>query len=106
MGALVKVWIAQLLCPLRHCILAVAGEYETEAAAGELSFLLGAHAAELMTPQGPFDHWCGICGSKELKIELAPSIFSTLDEARPILAQLQQEQIRNMAMLQAQRRRN
>jgi hypothetical protein len=70
-----RVFLVQYLCPLRHCILAVAyeeGSGSFEEAKGQIR--LGMQAAG-MNP------WCGICGSRELHFEEGRTPFQSIEEA-------------------------
>jgi len=79
-----KVFIAQLKCPSNHCVLAVAGEYETQEDAKFLAYTLGQRFAEL-TQSGNLKHECVLCGATDLQIQIAPTVFASLLEARPHL---------------------
>lgn len=87
-----KVYIAQLLCPARHCCLACAGEFEHAEDADTLGVRLqtvydaGVRNKEL-------NPWCGICKSRHLNVEVKPTVFRTMAEARPFIAMLQDEQM-------------
>jgi len=58
-------WLAQLLCPNRHAICALAYDIEeTPAADVEAKLQAVIHARV-----GGLDPWCGLCGSRTLHIE-------------------------------------
>lgn len=75
-----KVRIIQLLCPQRHCIVAIAYESpngeEIPENAQKLNDGLKSHG---------LNPWCGICGSKQLQCEDRATGFRTLQEAQPHL---------------------
>jgi hypothetical protein len=81
------VWICQCLCPDRHCILASAGEAETEAEAEKgLRMPLRQEVAELLR-SGIFNPWCAICDANPAtwRYELRRTLFATMKEALPKL---------------------
>lgn len=99
-----KVYILQLLCPLRHCILATA--YEADAISepdhaapmierldGKVNGLL---ASNSMNPR------CGICGAERdsWSYEAGETRWKNLAEARPALIK---EQEKNVAAMMAHR---
>jgi hypothetical protein len=60
-----RVWIAQCLCPHRHCIAAVVGEADSQAEAeNELIGKLKEGIDQLMAPGAGGNPWCGICGAE------------------------------------------
>jgi hypothetical protein len=58
-----RLWLAQVLCPTRHAICALAYDREETPAAEIERRLRGAFAPGALNP------WCGLCGSRELHIE-------------------------------------
>jgi len=82
------VYIAQLLCPARHCVIAMAGEFDSPLGAqATLDSLLrkefdSAVAQHLINPK------CGICDSHQLQIEVRRTRFTTMKEAKPTLEAL------------------
>ena len=79
-----RVWIAQLLCPERHCILAAVGEYDTAEEAEGLrpdleKMFEGLLASRSIKPI------CALCGSAHFHIEIARTTFRTMAEAKPAL---------------------
>src|SRR5215831_19908498 len=87
-----KVYIAQLLCPQRHTILALAGEYESlEAATAQLSEWLEAAKQKLLESRN-LDPWCGLCKSRDWHIEVGTTPFRSMEEARPALKQAERDQ--------------
>ena len=79
-----KVWIAQLLCPSRHCVLACAGEYVNAEDAEVMREMLQRSFDEAVR-HGYLNPWCGLCQSRELHIEIGATRFTTLAEATPAL---------------------
>lgn len=94
-----RVYIAQCLCPDRHCILAAAHEAESPAAAEQLTETLRTAITELLT-MGTLNPWCGLCGAKaeSWHYELGSTAFATMDEAMPTLRQMQAEMLAAQAM--------
>ena len=91
------VWLAQCLCPSRHCLLAVA----SDALEGQalIAVLQGdvADAVEV----GGMDPWCGLCGARRATwtYEVGRTIFATLREAEPALRATEAAQVRSRALL-------
>jgi hypothetical protein len=75
-----KVHIVQLLCPSRHCIMAVGYHPDNGSSAEAIEMLRGVIEKLKLNP------WCGICGSPDLKFEDSPTVFDTMIEAAPSLA--------------------
>ena len=93
-----KVYIGQLLCPKRHCFLALAGEYESpETAHRCLAFELG-HATAKLKESGLLKFECALCGADEFGLDIQPTRFDTLKEAKPELQRLQAEQVMTRIM--------
>ena len=84
------VHMIQVLCPKRHCILAIAYDPEStspdDAMAG-----LRAHVDHLLA-QRAINPWCGICGSRQWAYEDRESIFKTMEEATPVLRERERQQ--------------
>jgi hypothetical protein len=82
------IWIAQCLCPQRHCILACAGEVETETLEVLQEGIENLLAAQSINP------WCGLCGATKAswKYEVARSRFRTMEEALPGLREEEERQ--------------
>jgi hypothetical protein len=57
-------WLAQLLCPERHAICALAYDAD-EYTQTEVETRLRA----VLAPVGPLDPWCALCRSPELRVE-------------------------------------
>jgi hypothetical protein len=81
------VWIAQCLCPARHCILASAGVAEDDA--GAEFFVTGPlrQAVDDALRSGVLNPWCGLCqaGADSWRYEAGRTRFRTMDEAMPTL---------------------
>jgi hypothetical protein len=90
-----RVWIAQCLCPQRHCILATAGEAQDqdrrEAKAKIEGPLHERVAAELAA--GVLNPWCDLCRSPATSwtYELGRTRFRTMAQAKPELEKLEHE---------------
>ena len=97
-----KVYIAQLKCPSNHCVLAAAGEYESQEEAGILSYKLGQEFTRL-TASGKLRHECAICKATDLNVQVAPTIFRTMEEAAPFLAESAIAQAESAAWLKGSR---
>lgn len=96
-----RVWIAQCLCPDRHCILAVSGEAEGVAdATTEILDPLRAQVSALVKT-GAINPWCGICRAADVtwRYELGRTRFRTMEEARPELEASQREQAVTRAVM-------
>ena len=92
-----KVYIAQLLCPERHAILAFAEEFDTLAEAEEV---LGKRVEEVRA-SAMLNPWCGLCNSRNLSVEVRPTIFRTIEEARPELHASEAAQLATSQFLKA-----
>jgi len=80
-----RVRIVQLLCPARHCILAIAYEsLDGNAIPYVTDHLFTAFTRALQVGMNP---WCGICDSRDLTYEDQPTRFATILEAQPHLAE-------------------
>ena len=96
--------LIQLLCPLRHCVLAQAYDTEESTAGDSVAMLQDVVAA--MVSAKLLNPWCGLCGSRDLKFEDAPRKFKTMDEAVPALMEAQQMQLKVVAALRERQARN
>jgi hypothetical protein len=85
------VWIAQCLCPSRHCILAAADAFDDDpvgvAAALETRETLKSAIGKLLT-LGWLNPWCGLChaGKETWTYEVGRTPYATMAEAAPALA--------------------
>lgn len=94
----------QLLCPNRHCL--AAAVYRSEDGEPDYSvapYLLETIHARVASKQ--IDPWCGICRAPltALFTEDAPTVFETLDEARPALLGQAKAQARTAQFIRAGR---
>jgi hypothetical protein len=98
-----KVYIAQLKCPDNHCVLALAGEYESlEDAKVELAVRLGATFGGLVRDK-VLKRECGICHATHLHVEITATIFTSMEEALPELQAAEQAQAEFRAGLKRSR---
>jgi hypothetical protein len=88
-----RVWIAQMLCPNRHCIAALIGEADDEAEAARVLPLQT--AVDAMLAEGGINPWCGICGAERAswRAEWGRTRFRTMAEAEGPLQQNQRKQL-------------
>lgn len=95
------VWIAQCLCPQRHAIMAAAfDDRETAPAQGEKELR---QAVEKLIEDGAINGYCHICESAQLTYETRRTIFTTLEQALPVLAMLAAAEIATRAKIDAER---
>lgn len=87
------VHIIQLLCPQRHCIIAVCFEPARTTAERATRSLQG--GVEDLVAQGILAPWCALCGAERdsWHTEEGATRFKTVNEAIPELKRLQAEQI-------------
>ena len=91
-------WLAQLLCPQRHCIIALAYDIEgTKAADIEARLLM------VVNTPGMLDPWCGICRSLDLHIEHNKLPTDDWDEAMARLRANEAAQIATRLKIEAQK---
>ncbi len=83
-----KVFITQLLCPSRHCVLAAAWS-----PGGDVTAELVEQGLRGFVTLGALNPWCGLCGSTKLNCETQATIFETLDEAQPFLRASEEAQM-------------
>jgi hypothetical protein len=79
-----RVYIAQLLCPQRHCILAAAEEFDTAEEAESLRKTLEGMFDE-RAAERPGIKRCALCQSTDFHIEIGRTTFRTIEEAKPVL---------------------
>lgn len=75
------VHIAQILCPKRHCIIALvypAEDYTDD----EAKAMIEGRFKELIDTKA-INPWCGLCNSRDLRCEAARTKFATMEEALP-----------------------
>jgi predicted ATPase len=85
--------IVQYLCPDRHCILAAA--YDDRLNNGDE---VQKQMQEFMN-QNVFNKLCAICASDKLRFEDAPTKFATMDEAKPVLDELERLNMKTRVQL-------
>lgn len=83
------IWIAQVLCPSRHAIMALAFDRDDltpeQASAKLIVTLENALRARTLRRE------CNICGSSSWRVEAGPTRFHLIEEARPELERLERE---------------
>jgi hypothetical protein len=94
-----RVWIAQCLCPDRHCIIASAGEAESEAEVEAIRAGLRRMIVEGLR-SGTLTGWCGLCGAKRAtwRYEVGRTRFASMAEAQPALDRLEAENLLTRAV--------
>jgi len=95
-----RVWITQLLCPQRHCIIALVGEADDRADAKRIELQVRETFAE-MREAGAVNGWCGICGAEESTwhYETGRTRWRTLAEATPTLQEEEAKQLLTSELL-------
>lgn len=94
-----EIWLVQLLCPERHCIMAAAYEREgIESGPGAEESLKGA------IRENGLNWECGICMKKELHFEHGKTPFKSMEEAYPRLKQVEAENILSRLELDRQKK--
>lgn len=88
-----RVWIAQCLCPQRHCILAAADVVEDEAAAQAIVARLREGLATAQEA-GVINPWCGLChaAAESWRYECSRTQFRSIAEATPTLKEDERQQ--------------
>lgn len=88
-----RVWLAQCLCPERHCILAAADLADSAAEAQAIVASLEQAVAEVLA-KGLIDPWCGLCRApaESWRVEVGRTAWRDLADARPVLEQVEREQ--------------
>lgn len=89
-----RVWVAQCLCPARHCIIASAGEAESVGAATVVVLDALQEAVEAAMANGSLNPWCGICRAEAetWQYELARTRYRSMQEAMPHLREAEEQQ--------------
>lgn len=98
------VWIAQCLCPERHCVLAAAAVAASAEEAQTIAAALKKTVAETVA-NGIIDPWCGLCLAprESWHIEVARTRWRDLADARAALEECEREQ-RQTAVLWGKKR--
>jgi|SRR5580693_901572 hypothetical protein len=90
-----RVWIAQCLCgPQRHCLLAAAGEADSEdQARREVEAPLRANISEALR-SAVLNPWCGLCGARSdiWFYDVGCTRWATLAEALPAMRESERQQ--------------
>src|SRR5882672_6857739 len=89
-----RVWLAQLLCPQRHAILAATDEADDAAAAQAIADELRRNV-DAMIGSGAINPWCGICHAAKATwtVELVRTQWATMAQAMPALRAQERENI-------------
>jgi hypothetical protein len=93
-SAVVRVWIAQCLCPQRHAILAASSEAEDRQAAEERCLKPLREQVTRMIGSGTINPWCGLCRAplESWRYEVGRTRFASMQEAEPAMRQSEREQ--------------
>lgn len=83
--------LTQLLCPQRHCVMALAWD-ERESSAQETESELR-EMFRTAVGKGLLNPFCGLCRSETLHCESGRTRWSTMEEALPHLQRHEQEQV-------------
>jgi hypothetical protein len=88
-----QIWLLQLLCPARHCLCATPyepAEYTQDAIEATLRAMMQGRG---MNP------WCGICGSRDITAEHAPTPFTDWEAALVAMRAEEAKQLATRALL-------
>jgi hypothetical protein len=93
------VLLAQVLCPSRHCIVAVAAGEISDA---EMTARLK-HAVAVGLRVGAMNPWCGLCGAPvdSWVYEVARTPFTSMEEAAPALKAEEAKQLETARQMRA-----
>ena len=91
------IWLTQWLCPKRHCSIALAWDD------GETTAQRIVARGECLYATGAINRWCGLCRSREIRPEAAPTRFQTMEEALPSLKAEEAAQERTRQVLEGGR---
>ena len=96
-----RVWIAQCLCPQRHCILTLAGEADHEHGARERVLESLREAIAELIDKRTINPSCGICRARAdtWYYEIGRTKFAAVEAAEPILRETQALNVLTAAML-------
>ena len=94
-----KVRILQLLCPSRHCILATYYESPDGAVIPEMRVRLLEKFADFQ--KLGLNPWCGICRSRNLRVDDQATVHATIAEAEPAIRELAARQAVTRKFFQA-----
>jgi hypothetical protein len=96
-----RVWICQCLCPGRHAILALAGEAnDGREANAAIRTPLRTQVTAILAA-GKLNPWCSLCGASPStwRFELRETVFTSMDEASPVLRRFEADQAMTRALL-------
>ena len=82
-----RIWIAQIMCPENHCILAIAFDERRDSPWHACASLLEL-AADLIE-QGRLAQTCPACGASEWHSVAIATMFPSMSAAEPFLPQLE-----------------
>lgn len=83
--------IIQCLCPSRHCIFGVA--YDPADMEHDVAMATFQQQVEQWIEKKEINPWCGICGSRDWKYEMARTKYTTMQEAATELAKEEAKQM-------------
>jgi hypothetical protein len=91
------IYIAQCLCPSRHCIMAVAFDalHVTPEAGADLLRM----TVEDYIRRKVINPWCGLCHSRDFRYEAQPTRFETMEQAMPHVKELERQQAKTATLL-------
>lgn len=95
--------LIQCLCPERHCICGIC--YDTEAVSPDDAMSGFEALFDQAVQEGLLNRRCELCGSRELFFEDGRTVFSTMDEARPVLSLEEAKQLKYREAVLAERAR-
>jgi hypothetical protein len=89
-----SVWIAQCLCPARHCIIAALKEADDLAHAEAVLLPPLRERLDTMLHSGEINPWCGLClaPSTSWNYEVERTRYDSMSEAEAPLRQCEAEQ--------------
>ncbi|MFL5332586.1 MAG: hypothetical protein ACJ8H8_05300 [Geminicoccaceae bacterium] len=95
-----RVWIAQLMCPKRHTIVASAAVAADRRKAIPAVVEPLHEEADRLVRSGAINAWCDLCGAprETWMVDLGRTEFRTLEEAKPKLLLMQEENLRAQAV--------
>jgi hypothetical protein len=96
-----RVWIAQLMCPKRHTIVASAAVAADRRKAIPLLVEPLREEADRLVRSGAINAWCGLCGSprETWMVDLGRTEYRSLEEAKPKLLEVQEANLRVQTVL-------